>query len=129
MPAIVGAGDEGTLKRRLSGADERAASLRCEPSIPQGGSVSSQTKLRRTLALALAGGSLAIGVPAALAAGGGSEAGTSPDSGAPATRLVQDEQQPDRQDRPDRDCPEHDGGNGNGNGSGSADSGTSTPEV
>jgi hypothetical protein len=105
--------------------------------------VSPNTKLRRTLALALAGGSLAIGVPAALAAGG-SDSGTSSDSGAPATRLVQDEQQqPDRpngegqQNGPGHDCPERDGaqgdgaqGDGGGSGSsGSSDSGTSTPEV
>jgi len=98
--------------------------------------VSPNTKLRRTLALALAGGSLAIGVPAALAAGG-SDSGTSSDSGAPATRLVQDEQQqPDRpngegqQNGPGHDCPEHDGAQGEGDGgSGSSDSGTSTPEV
>jgi hypothetical protein len=99
--------------------------------------VSPNTKLRRTLALALAGGSLAIGVPAALAAGG-SDSGTSSDSGAPATRLVQDEQQrPDRpdgegqQNGPGHDCPERDGAQGEGDGgsSGSSDSGTSTPEV
>jgi hypothetical protein len=106
--------------------------------------VSPKTKLRRTLALALAGGSLAIGVPAALAAGG-SDSGTSSDSGTPAPGFVQDEQQqpPDRpngegqQNRPDGDCPEHDGaqgdgaqGDGAGSGSsGSSDSGTSTPEV
>jgi hypothetical protein len=99
--------------------------------------VSPNTKLRRTLALALAGGSLAIGVPAALAAGG-SDSGTSSDSGAPATRLVQDEQQqPDRpngegqQSGPGHDCPEHDGAQGEGDGgsSGPSDSGTSTPEV
>jgi len=125
MAAIVGGRDEGALKRRLSRVDARGASLRCEPSIRQGGIVSTQTKLRRTLALVLAGGSLAIGVPAALAAGGGSDAGSS-DSGAPATRFVQDEQQPDGQNRPDHDCPERDGG-----GSGSSDSGAdaSTPEV
>jgi hypothetical protein len=125
MAAILRGRDEDALKRRLSRVDGREASLRCEQSIRQGGIVSAQTKLRRTLALALAGGSLAIGVPAALAAGGGSDAGSS-GSGAPATRFVQDEQQPDDQNRPDHDCPERDGG---GSGSGSSDSGTSTPEV
>ena len=99
--------------------------------------MSPKTKLRRTLALALAGGTLAIGVPAALAAGG-SDSGTSSDSGVPATRLVQDEQQqPDRpngegqQNGPGHDCPEHDGAQAEGDGgsSGSSDSGTSTPEV
>jgi hypothetical protein len=98
--------------------------------------VSPNTKLRRTLALALAGGSLAIGVPAALAAGG-SDSGTNSDSGAPASGFVQDEQQrPDRpngegpQTGPGHDCPERDGAQGDGSGSsGSSDSGTSTPEV
>jgi hypothetical protein len=98
--------------------------------------VSPNTKLRRTLALALAGGSLAIGVPAALAAGG-SDSGTSSDSGAPAPGFVQDEQQPDRPNGegqpngPGHDCPERDGAQGEGEGgsSGSSDSGTSTPEV
>jgi hypothetical protein len=105
--------------------------------------VSPNTKLRRTLALALAGGSLAIGVPAALAAGG-SDSGTNSDSGAPASGFVQDEQAPQnrpngegQQNRPGGDCPEHDGtqgdgaqGDGAGSGSsGSSDSGTSTPEV
>jgi hypothetical protein len=99
--------------------------------------VSPNTKLRRTLALALAGGSLAIGVPAALAAGG-SDSGTSSDSGAPAPGFVQDEQQrPDRpngespQNGPGHDCPERDGAQGEGDGgsSGPSDSGTSTPEV
>src|SRR5215218_264209 len=133
MRAIVGARDEGALKSRLSGADARPARLGREPSIPQGGSVSAKTRMRRTLALALAGGTLAVGVPAALAAGGGSEAGSS-GSGAPASGFVQDEQQqqPD-QSRPGHDCPERDGaqgdGSGSGGGSGSSDSGTSTPEV
>jgi hypothetical protein len=83
--------------------------------------VSPKTKLRRTLALALAGGSLAIGVPAALAAGG-SDSGAGSDPGAPGGRLVQDDQ--GRQDRPDHDCPERDGA---GSGSGNSDAGT--PEV
>jgi hypothetical protein len=76
--------------------------------------VSPKSKLPRTLALALAGGSLAIGVPAALAAGGA-------DPVAPAGRLVQDEpQRGDGQNRPDHDCPERDG-------AGNSDAGT--PEV
>jgi hypothetical protein len=82
--------------------------------------VSARTRIRRTLALALAGGTLAVGVPAALAAGGGSEGGSS-DSGAPATRFVQEEQPPDGQSRPDHDCPERDGG-----GSSDSDAGAST---
>ena len=78
----------------------------------------SSTKLRRTLALVLAGGSLAIGVPAALAGSGGD--GSDADPGrAPATLIQQEGEQP----RPDReDCPERDG-NGNGNGGGSDESG------
>jgi hypothetical protein len=77
----------------------------------------SSTKLKRTLALALAGGSLAIGVPAAIAASGG-------DDRAPASTFIQDEGQ---QSRPDReDCPEKDGRSGGGDGS--AEQGASTPE-
>jgi hypothetical protein len=65
------------------------------------------TKLKRTLALALAGGSLAIAVPAALAAGGDGETGAN--QNAPST-FIQDEQQ---QQRPDReDCPEKGGDGG-----------------
>ncbi|HTE62686.1 MAG TPA: hypothetical protein VK631_20180 [Solirubrobacteraceae bacterium] len=78
--------------------------------------MSSKTKLRRTLALALAGGSLAIGVPAALGAGGS-------DSGAPATRSVQNDRS--AQDRPGHDCPERD----RAQGSGSGDADAATPEV
>ena len=87
----------------------------------------SSTKLRRTLALALAGGSLAIGVPAALAASGGGDAPAST-GGASAPTFIQDEQQQDRA-RPDRgDCPEHDGGGQSGSGgeSGSAGQGGTT---
>ena len=85
-------------------------------------------KLKRTLALALAGGTLAIGVPAALAAGGGEDAGGGA-TGAPAYQI-QDQQQQDQQ-RPDRgpggpgDCPEHDGGAGGQQGG--SGSGTTTP--
>ena len=91
------------------------------------------TRIRRTLALALAGGTLAIGVPAALAAGGGADAGGS-DAAAPSTRFVQDEQQPDDQGRPGHDCPERDGnggngGDGNGGGSDSGAGATTTPAV
>ena len=79
----------------------------------------SSTKLRRTIALALAGGSLAIGVPAALAASGGGDAAPS----APASSFIQDEGQ---QARPDReDCPEKDGRGGGGD---DGDQGASTPE-
>ena len=93
--------------------------------------MSTRTRIRRTIALALAGGTLAVGVPAALAAGGGSDAGGS-DSAAPSTRFVQDDQQPDGQSRPDHDCPERDGDDGGSGGSGgSSDSGAdaSTPAV
>jgi hypothetical protein len=63
------------------------------------------TKLKRTLALALAGGSLAIAVPAALGASGDGDAGQ-----APASTLIQDQQD---QGRPDReDCPEKHGAQG-----------------
>ena len=67
-------------------------------------------KLKRTLALALAGGSLAIGVPAALAAGGGDDGSAGGDATGPSAPFIQDEGQQDRA-RPDRgDCPEKDGG-------------------
>jgi hypothetical protein len=70
-------------------------------------------KLKRTLALALAGGSLAVGVPAALAAGGGDAGATGGSTAAPSF-IQEDQQQPDRA-RPDRgDCPEKDGAQGNG---------------
>jgi len=79
----------------------------------------SSTKLKRTLALTLAGGSLAIGVPAALAASGGGDA-------APASSFIQDEGE---QARPDReDCPEKDGRDGGERDGGSAQQGDSTPE-
>jgi hypothetical protein len=87
--------------------------------------MSPTNKLRRTLALVLAGGSLAIGVPAALAAGGGDDAGSAGGAAtAPAPGFVQDEQQP--QERPDHDCPERGGDDGNGNGNGSGDEGSSS---
>jgi hypothetical protein len=86
-------------------------------------------KLKRTLALALAGGSLAIGVPAALAAGGGEDPGTGSTSAPPS--FIQDEQQQPDQARPDReDCPEKDGAQGSGGeqqgGSSSDDAGAAT---
>jgi hypothetical protein len=88
------------------------------------------TKLKRTLALALAGGALAIGVPAALAAGGSDEPSTQPSGPA----FIQDDGAQDRQDRSDGprgDCPEKDGGGQggapeSGSGSGSSDSGSAT---
>jgi hypothetical protein len=88
-------------------------------------------KLKRTLALALAGGSLAIGVPAALAAGGGDGNTTGGQDSGPA--FIQNEGE-GQQQRPDRgsggpgDCPEKDGGQGGSgeSGSGSADSGSTT---
>jgi hypothetical protein len=88
--------------------------------------MSVSTKLRRTLALVLAGGSLAIGVPAALAAGGGGGEGAA----APDTGFVQDEQR--ERSRPDHDCPERGGDEGGGSGEeggGSGDAGTTTPAV
>jgi hypothetical protein len=86
-----------------------------------------QTKLRRTLALVLAGGSLAIGVPAALAAGGG-DSGADAVGGAPDAGFVQDDRS--GQARPD-DCPER-GGDQGGSGSGEQgadDAATTTPAV
>jgi hypothetical protein len=75
----------------------------------------SVTKLKRTLALALAGGTLAIGVPVALAAGG-SDSTTSNSPSNPT--FIQDEggQNPGDQGRQAPgdglrgDCPEHEGG-------------------
>jgi hypothetical protein len=85
-------------------------------------------KLKRTLALALAGGSLAIGVPAALAAGGGDDNTSGGQQSGPA--FIQEEGQ-GQQERPDRgsggpgDCPEKDGGQG---GSGESGSSSATPD-
>jgi hypothetical protein len=87
-------------------------------------------KLKRTLALALAGGTLAIGVPAALAAGGGGDNGSG--TAAPSTQI-QDQQQ---QQRPDRDdCPEKGGGGEQGSsgdfggGGGESGSGATNQDV
>jgi hypothetical protein len=97
---------------------------------------------KTTLALLLAGGSLAIGVPAALAAGGGDggDGNTTPEAG-----FVQDDRS--GQARPDHDCPERggndggdgsggdgggsggDGGGSGGDGGGSGDSSATTPEL
>src|SRR5688572_22638030 len=72
-------------------------------------SVSPTPRMRRALALVLAGGSLAIGVPAALAAGGGDDAATTTRSAPPTFEQVV--QQQDQQQAPGRgDCPERDGG-------------------
>ena len=88
--------------------------------------MSASTKLRRTLALALAGGSLAIGVPAALAATGGDDAAPASSTDAAPPAFVQDGQE---QARPDReDCPERDGSGGGSGGGGSAEPGATTPE-
>jgi hypothetical protein len=86
------------------------------------------SKLRRTLALVLAGGSLAIGVPAALAAGGGDDSAGDRGGTAPSSGFVQDDQ-----NRPDHDCPERGNGNGGGGsgdeGSGASGGATTTPSV
>jgi hypothetical protein len=95
--------------------------------------VTGSTKLKRTLALTLAGGALAIGVPAALAAGGdGGSQSTAPSN----STFIQDEGGQDRQDRGDGrrgDCPEKDGdqqGSAPESGSGSGSSGSgSTAEL
>jgi hypothetical protein len=87
--------------------------------------MSPTTKLRRTLALLLAGGSLAIGVPAALAAGGGDDSGSAGGAAtAPAPGFVQDKQQ--QPDRPREDCPERDGNGGGGSGGQDGSSGDAT---
>jgi hypothetical protein len=87
----------------------------------------SSTSLKRTLALALAGGSLAIGVPVALAGTGGGDA--APASGsAPASGFIQEEGQHDRPDR--EDCPERDGRDGGqGEGEDSSAGSTAAPSV
>ena len=90
-------------------------------------------KLKRTLALALAGGTLAIGVPAALAAGGGDHNSTA--TAAPSTQIQDQQQQ--QQQRPDReDCPEKGGGGEQGSsgdfgggGGGQSDSGATNQDV
>jgi hypothetical protein len=71
--------------------------------------VSASPRARRALALLLAGGALAVGVPAVLAAGGGDESAAT--TGAPSVQQsIQDEQR-----APDgRDCPERDGSGGGG---------------
>ena len=74
------------------------------------------TKLKRILALTLAGGSLAIAVPAALAAGGDGDAAP-----APASTFIQDDGDRARPDR--EDCPEKDGAQGD-----SAQQGSATPD-
>jgi hypothetical protein len=80
------------------------------------------TKLKRLLALALAGGSLAIAVPAALGATGDGDA--APD---PAPTFIQEDQDRARPDR--EDCPEKDGARGGGDDSqgSSAEQGSATP--
>jgi hypothetical protein len=92
------------------------------------------TKLKRTLALALAGGALAIGVPAALAAGSGGGEDTTTQPSGPA--FIQDEGGQNPQDRGDQtrpdgggpgDCPEKDGQQGGpGDQGGSGDQGSSS---
>ena len=84
--------------------------------------MSASSQLKRYAALALAGGSLALGVPAALAATGGDE--SSPASAPDAPAFIQDSQ--DGQARPDReDCPEKGNGGSEGEAPASADA---TPE-
>ena len=91
-------------------------------------------QLRRALVLALAGGSLAIGVPVALASSGGDTAPAT-SSGGNTTSFIQDDQGGARPDR--RDCPEHGGGGSGGSGQGGSaqdgsagsDSATPTPAL
>ena len=90
-------------------------------------------QLRRALVLALAGGSLAIGVPVSLAASNGIDTAPAASSGSNTPGFVQDDRGGARPDR--RDCPEH-GGGGNGgsdqggsaqDGSAGSGSGSATP--
>ena len=90
-------------------------------------------QLRRALVLALAGGSLAIGVPVAVAASSGGDSAPATSSGGNTPGFIQDDQGGARPDR--RDCPEH-GGGGNGgsdqggsaqDGSAGSGSGSATP--
>jgi hypothetical protein len=94
--------------------------------------VPASQQLRRALVLALAGGSLAIGVPVAVAAPSGGDTAPATSSGGNTPSFIQDDQgaRPDR-----RDCPEH-GGGGNGgsdqggsaqDGSAGSGSGSATP--
>jgi hypothetical protein len=71
--------------------------------------VTPSTKLRRAIVVLLAGGSLAVGVPAALAATGGNDtpAGAG-GSGQTLEQFIQDQQGTPGRD----DCPERDGSQG-----------------
>ncbi|HWT25384.1 MAG TPA: hypothetical protein VN213_17910 [Solirubrobacteraceae bacterium] len=83
--------------------------------------VSPTPRIRRALVLALAGGSLAIGVPAALAAGGSDDAATTRSATPSFEQFVQQQQ-----DRPGRgDCPDRDGGGS----SSAAPDGSATPSL
>jgi hypothetical protein len=66
--------------------------------------------MKKFLAIAAAGGALAIGVPAALAA---TDAPDTQNTPVPSATPTPDQQQP----RPDHDCPEHDGGGRSGDAS------------
>ena len=93
--------------------------------------VPSSPRLRRSLALLLAGGALAVGVPAALAATGGSDT-SSAASGAPATqRFTQDDSTAPRgHDCPDRDRDgDDDGDGGGGSGGGGGQGGATAPST
>jgi hypothetical protein len=82
--------------------------------------VTASTKLRRSVAVVVAGAALAVGVPAALAATGGGSDAAGRSGNAPTTeQFIQDQQ-----GTPNRgDCPEHDGGGGQGN------PGSTTPDT
>jgi hypothetical protein len=88
--------------------------------------------LRRALALAFAGGSLALGVPAALAVANSGDSAPASSSGASAPAFIQDAQGDGRRDR--GDCPER-GGSGQGEdnssqgGSAGSSSATPTPDL
>jgi len=97
--------------------------------------VPASQQLRRALVLALAGGSLAIGVPVALAASSGGDTAPATSSGGNTPSFIQDDQGGARPDR--RDCPEHGGGGSGGSGQGGSaqdgsagsDSATPTPAL
>ena len=79
---------------------------------------------RRRIALLLAGGTLAVGVPAAVASAGG-DAAPAAGGDAPATEFIQQEP---RSDAERKDCPERDG-SGGGSGSQQEPRATATPET
>ena len=72
--------------------------------------------MKKYLALAAAGGALAIGVPAAFAA---TDAPSTPNTPVQSATPTPDQSRPDNGGR--GDCPEHDGGNQGPSSSGNSD--------